>query len=96
MSRRTERARHLRSPRYYAALRLLRKQRCTVRELLEITGANGVPQLISRLRSTGFHITTHELLGKDRYGRTVRYCEYELQPESYELVDYFLDWEIWG
>lgn len=90
MSGGTMRVVHLRSPRHYAALRLLRKGPCTVRDLLEHTGANGAPQLISRLRSKGFRITSRELYGKDRYGRNVRYCEYELQPESYELVDHLI------
>jgi len=83
----------LRSPRQYKALGILRVRRCTVRFLLEYIGTNGVPQLISALRSRGLHIASIELKGTDRYGRTVRYCEYELQPESYALADQLLAME---
>ena len=83
----------LRSPRQYAAIELLRRGRCTVRALMEHTGANGVPQLIASLRKKGFRIINHDLPGKDRFGRIVRYCEYELQPESFALADLLLAME---
>lgn len=83
----------LQSPRQYRAVRLLLAQPCTVRFLWEHAGGNGIPQLISTLRKRGLHIDKIELKGKDRDGQNVRYCEYELQPESLELAQRLLTME---
>lgn len=83
----------LQSPRQYRAVRLLITQRCTVRFLWEHAGGNGIPQLISTLRKRGLRIEKIELEGKDRDGQKVRYCEYELQPESFDLAKQLLSME---
>lgn len=78
------------SPRQYRALKFLRERRCTVQFLLKHAGGNGIPQLISSLRYRCLHIKSVERVGTDRDGRKVKYCEYELQPESFELADLML------
>ena len=83
----------LQSPRQFRAVRLLVAQRCTVRSLWEHAGGNGIPQLISTLRKRGLLIEKIELEGQDRDGQKVRYCEYELQPESFDLAKQLLSME---
>ena len=83
----------LKSPRQYRAIRLLLEGNCTVRYLLEHAGGNGIPQLISTLRRRNLQIKRITLDGKDRDGRKVRFCEYELQPESFELAKHLLTME---
>lgn len=83
----------LQSPRQHRAVRLLLAQRCTVRFLWEHAGGNGIPQLISALRKRGLRIERIRLEGKDRDGQKARYCEYELQPESFDLANQLLAME---
>lgn len=83
----------LQSPRQFRAVRLLIAQRCTVRFLWEHAGGNGIPQLISTLRKRGLRIEKIELEGEDRDGQKVRYCEYELKSESFDLAKHLLAME---
>lgn len=83
----------LQSPRQYRALRDLMSGPCTVRELFDSVGCNGVPQLISSLRDKGLQIDTRERKGQDRDGRPVAFCVYVLVDNSRVqafrlLVDY--------
>lgn len=75
-------AQRLSSPRQYRALRELLKGPRTVRELLDVAGGNGAPQLVDALRGKGLEITTTWHRGRDRDQRPVRFGEYALEPSS--------------
>lgn len=84
----------LTTPRDYRALLALLAGPRTVRELIDIIGTNGVPQLIDRLRnSKGLTIHTVWQPGEDRDGRLTRFCHYVLDHTSLararELLDSF-------
>lgn len=79
-------AKPLKSPRQYRALRELLAGPCSVRHLMKYAGGNNIPQLISSLRARGLEIEPVPCFGKDRDGREVRYCEYQLQPQSRHLA----------
>jgi len=80
-------AKRLTSPRHYRALQELLKGPCTVRQLIDRTGANGIPQLIVGLRKKGLKIETLDRHGIDRDGRRIWYGEYILLDESRELAE---------
>ncbi len=84
----------LKSPRQYRALRELLARPCSVRHLMEYAGGNNIPQLISSLRARGLQIEPTPCSGKDRDGRSVRYCEYQLQPQSKHLASKLLSLEV--
>lgn len=83
----------LKSPRQYRALRELLARPCSVRHLMKYAGGNNIPQLISSLRARGLQIEPVLCSGKDRDGRDVRYCEYQLQPQSEHLASKLLSLE---
>lgn len=83
----------LKSPRQFRALRELIAGPCSVRHLREYAGGNNIPQLISALRVRGLQIGRIPCTGKDRDGRDVRYCEYQLQPQSKDLASKLLSLE---
>lgn len=75
-------ANRLNSPRQYRALRELLSGPRSVRELFNLAGCNGVPQLIAALRRKGLRIDTEERRGQDRDGRSVTYSVYVLHEGS--------------
>ncbi|WP_136631443.1 hypothetical protein [Marinobacter salsuginis] len=83
----------LKSPRQYRALRELLAGPCSVRHLMKYAGGNNIPQLISSLRARGLEIEPVPCSGKDRDGREVRHCEYQLQPQSKHLASKLLSLE---
>lgn len=76
----------LSSPRQYRALIELMKGPCTVRELFNSVGANGIPQLVASLRAKGLEIKTDDRKGRDRDENPVTYCEYVLSKDSRRLA----------
>jgi len=80
-------AKRLTSPRHYRALQELLKGPRTIRQLIDKTGANGIPQLIVSLKNKGLRIDTIERTGVDRDGRHVWYGEYILLDESRQLAE---------
>lgn len=86
-------AKPLKSPRQYRALKELLAGPCSVRHLMEHAGGNNIPQLISSLRARGLQIDPVPCSGRDRDGRDVRYCEYQLQPQSKHLASKLLSME---
>ena len=80
-------AKRLTSPRHYRALQELLKGPRTIRQLIDKTGANGIPQLIVSLKNKGLRIDTIERTGVDRDGRHDWYGEYILLDESRQLAE---------
>ncbi|MCL1483658.1 MULTISPECIES: hypothetical protein [unclassified Marinobacter] len=75
-------AKRLNSPRQLRALAALMEAPRTVRQLLDIVGGNGMPQLIDALRDKGLTIITTPQTGTDRDNRRCRFGEYCLCPAS--------------
>lgn len=55
--------------------------RITSMKAIEKFGATRLSDIIFKLRKRGYNITTHTIIGKNRYGGTVKYAEYELIKE---------------
>lgn len=84
-------ANRITAPRHYRALKTLLEGPKTVRELYDIVGGNGMPQLIDLLRiNKNVLIETIWHQGQDRDKRTVRYGTYHLDPASREAVQSML------
>lgn len=75
-------AKRLSSHRQFRCVRELMKGPCTVRELFNSVGANGIPQLVASLRAKGLKIDTAERKGHDRDDKPVTFCVYVLHPDS--------------
>lgn len=89
-------AQRLTSPRHYRAVRELLKGPCTVRQLLDTVGGNGIPQLVAALRLKGLSITTVNRKGRDRDQRPVTYCQYILNKNSHGLAERLLQEYLTG
>ena len=84
-------AKRLNSPRQYRALAHLVKESATVRQLWNIAGGTGIPQLVDALRKKGLKIDTIPRDGTDRDNRHCRYGLYTLRPESREAAEQLLN-----
>lgn len=56
--------------------------RITSMQAIEMFGATRLSAIIFDLRKAGYNIITHNRVGKNRYGGTVTYAEYELIKED--------------
>lgn len=56
--------------------------RITSMQAIEMFGATRLSDIIFKLRKDGYNIITHDIVGKNRYGGTVTYAEYELIKED--------------
>lgn len=56
--------------------------RITSMDAIEKFGATRLSAIIFDLRKAGYNIITHDIVGKNRYGGTVTYAEYELIKED--------------
>lgn len=56
--------------------------RITSMQAIEMFGATRLSAIIFDLRKAGYNIITHDRVGKNRYGGTVTYAEYELIKED--------------
>ncbi len=75
-------AKRLNSPRQFRALSALMKEPRTVRQLWDVAGGTGIPQLIDALRNKGLRIDTIRRAGTDRDSRRCTYGVYTLHPDS--------------
>lgn len=56
--------------------------RITSMTAIDMFGATRLSDIIFKLRKAGYNIKTHDIVGKNRYGGTVVYAEYELIKED--------------
>lgn len=56
--------------------------RITSMQAIDMFGATRLSDIIFKLRGRGYEIITHNRVGKNRYGGTCNYAEYELIKED--------------
>lgn len=61
---------------------MLDGNRITSMQAIEKFGATRLSDIIFKLRKRGYNIITHDRVGKNRYGGTCKYAEYELIKED--------------
>jgi hypothetical protein len=83
-------AKRLNSPRQFRALSELMKGPRTIRQLFDIVGGNGMPQVIETLRKKGVVIITTPQTGTDRDQRPCKFGQYILCPTSRLAAEWLL------
>ena len=61
---------------------MLEGNRITSMIAIEKFGATRLSAIIFDLRKAGYNIKTHDIVSKNRYGKTVTFAEYELIKED--------------
>ena len=61
---------------------MLEGNRITSMQAIEMFGATRLSAIIFDLRKVGYNIKTHDIVSKNRYGKTVTFAEYELIKED--------------